>query len=50
MEPVKKVRSKKKIVDDASIISAYMNQVLTKNEEPKNVFVFYNFNNVIKSN
>ncbi len=46
MEPVKKVRSKKKIVDDASIISAYMNQVLTKNEEPKNVFVFCKDNGI----
>ncbi len=46
MEPVKKVRSKKKIVDDSSIISAYMNQVLTKNEEPKNVFVFCKDNGI----
>jgi Tetracyclin repressor-like, C-terminal domain len=46
MEPAKKVRSKKKVVDDASIISAYMNQVLTKNEEPKNVFVFCKDNGI----
>jgi hypothetical protein len=46
MEPAKKVRTKKKIVDDASIISLYMNQVLSKNEEPKNVFVFCKDNGI----
>lgn len=46
MEPVKKSRSKKKIVDDASIISAYMNQVLIQNEEPKNVFIFCKDNGI----
>ena len=40
METIKKTSSKKKTIDDTSIISKYMNAVLEKNEEPKNVFSF----------
>ena len=40
METIKKTSSKKKMIDDTSIISKYMNAVLEKNEEPKNVFSF----------
>lgn len=40
METTKKTTSKKKAIDDNSIISIYMDYVLDKNEEPKNVFSF----------
>ena len=40
METTKKTTSKKKAVDDNGIISIYMDYVLEKNEEPKNVFSF----------
>jgi len=40
METTKKVASKKKKIDDNAIISIYMDYVLDKNEEPKNVFSF----------
>lgn len=40
METTKKTTAKKKKVDDTSIISLYMNYVLEKNEEPKNVYSF----------
>lgn len=40
METTKKTTAKKKKVDDATIISLYMNYVLEKNEEPKNVYSF----------
>ena len=46
MEPEKKSRTKKKMVDETSIISTYMNQVLTQNEVPKNVFVFCKDNEI----
>jgi len=46
MEPAKKSRTKKKMVDETSIISTYMNQVLTQNEVPKNVFVFCKANEI----
>jgi len=46
MEPAKKSRTKKKMVDETSIISTYMNQVLTQNEVPKNVFVFCKDNEI----
>lgn len=36
----KKTTAKKKKVDDTTIISLYMNYVLEKNEEPKNVYSF----------
>jgi hypothetical protein len=38
METTKKTTSKKKAIDDNAIISIYMDYVLEKNEEPKNVF------------
>jgi hypothetical protein len=40
METTKKTTSKKKAIDDNAIISKYMDCVLDKNEEPKNVFSF----------
>jgi hypothetical protein len=40
METTKKTTSKKKAIDDNAIISIYMDYVLDKNEEPKNVFSF----------
>ena len=40
METTKKTTSKKKLIDDNTIISKYMDDVLEKNEEPKNVFSF----------
>lgn len=40
METTKKTTSKKKAIDDNAIISTYMDYVLEKNEEPKNVFSF----------
>lgn len=40
METTKKTTSKKKSIDDNAIISIYMDYVLEKNEEPKNVFSF----------
>ncbi|HLP64328.1 TetR family transcriptional regulator C-terminal domain-containing protein [Flavobacterium sp.] len=40
METTKKTTAKKKKVDDTIIISLYMNYVLEKNEEPKNVYSF----------
>ena len=40
METTKKTTAKKKLIDDNQIISKYMDYVLEKNEEPKNVFSF----------
>jgi Tetracyclin repressor-like, C-terminal domain len=40
MESTKKTAPRKKIIDDDFIISKYMEYVLEKNEEPKNVFLF----------
>lgn len=40
METTKKSTAKKKKMDDTTIISLYMNYVLEKNEEPKNVYSF----------
>ncbi len=40
MESVKKTTPKKKLIDDAAIISKYIEIVLDKSEEPKNVFSF----------
>ncbi len=40
METTKKTTSKKKLIDDNAIISKYIDDVLEKNEEPKNVFSF----------
>lgn len=40
METAKKKTSKTKLIDDNAIISMYMDYVLDKNEEPKNVFSF----------
>lgn len=40
MDAAKKTTKKKKVIDDNAIISKYMNHVLDKNEEPKNVFSF----------
>lgn len=40
METTKKASTRKKNIDDNYIISKYMDFVLEKNEEPKNVFLF----------
>lgn len=40
METSKKTTTKKKMINDNTIISMYMDYVLEKNEEPKNVFLF----------
>jgi hypothetical protein len=40
METTKKATTKKKSIDDNVIISKYMDSVLEKNQEPKNVFSF----------
>ena len=40
MEAAKKKTSKTKLIDDNAIISMYMDYVLEKNEEPKNVYSF----------
>jgi hypothetical protein len=40
MATAKTSKSKQKMVDDTSIISLYMNDVLESQEAPKNVFVF----------
>lgn len=40
METTKKSSAKKKKIDDTIIVSLYMNYVLEKNEEPKNVYIF----------
>ncbi|WP_395062032.1 TetR family transcriptional regulator C-terminal domain-containing protein [Flavobacterium sp.] len=40
METAKKTTAKKKLIDDNAIISKYMDFVLEKGEEPKNVFSF----------
>ncbi|MEC4005310.1 TetR family transcriptional regulator C-terminal domain-containing protein [Flavobacterium sp. SUN052] len=40
MDTAKKPTAKKKPIDDNAIISKYMDYVLEKNEEPKNVFSF----------
>ncbi len=40
MESVKKTTPKKKLIDDDAIISKYIEIVLDKSEEPKNVFSF----------
>ena len=46
METTKKTTSKKKPIDDSAIISKYMDCVLEKNEEPKNVFSFCKENKI----
>lgn len=40
MDTAKKTSTKKKAIDDNAITSIYMDYVLDKNEEPKNVFSF----------
>ena len=40
MEAAKKKTSKTELIDDNAIISMYMDYVLEKNEEPKNVYSF----------
>lgn len=46
METTKKTTAKKKLIDDNQIISKYMDYVLEKNEEPKNVFSFCKENKI----
>jgi AcrR family transcriptional regulator len=40
MDTAKKTTAKKKLIDDNFIVSKYMDAVLERNEEPKNVFSF----------
>lgn len=49
MTTTKKATNKKKTVDENHIITAYMNQVLQYNEEPKNVFLFCQENKIQES-
>jgi len=46
MEAVKKRVSKKKLIDDSTIITKYMESVLEKNAAPKNVFIFCKENEI----
>ena len=46
METIKKNPVKKKLIDDSVIISKYMDYVLEKNDEPKNVFSFCKENKI----
>ena len=46
METIKKNPVKKKLIDDSVVISKYMDYVLEKNEEPKNVFSFCKENKI----
>ena len=46
MAVTKKSTAKKKITDENEIISLYMDNVLTNDAEPKNVFLFCKHNNI----
>ena len=46
METSNKTTAKKKLINDSVIISMYMDYVLEKNEEPKNVFLFCKENKI----
>ncbi len=46
MATAKNIKSKKQLLDDDQIISLYMNNVLEKNEAPKNVYLFCKENNL----
>lgn len=47
--PVKKSTSKAKKTDDNTIVSLYMDSVLSNDVEPKNVFVFCKENNITEA-
>lgn len=49
MTTTKRISNKKKLLDENHIISAYMNQVLQQNEEPKNVYLFCQENKIQES-
>jgi hypothetical protein len=49
METAKKTTSKKKSMDDNAIISLYMDCILVKNEEPKNVYSFCKEHKIVES-
>ena len=49
MATTKKSESKKHTIDDNTIISLYMNDVLEMNEAPKNVFIFCKKHNIEES-
>lgn len=49
MATTKKASAKKDILNDDTIISHYMNDVLLHNEEPKNVYVFCNNHKIDES-
>ena len=46
MATVKNPKSKKNLLDDLAIVSLYMNEVLEKNEAPKNVYLFCKSNQI----
>lgn len=49
MATAKNIKSKKQLLDDDQIISLYMNNVLEKNEAPKNVYLFCKDNNLVEA-
>lgn len=49
MATTKKASAKKEIIDDNTIITQYMNDVLQHNEEPKNVYLFCTDHNISES-
>lgn len=49
MTATKKSASKKKFITDTSIITLYMDSVLSQNEEPKNVYIFCKENKIDES-
>lgn len=46
MATAKNQKFKKELIDDIQIVSLYMNSVLEKNEDPKNVYLFCKENNL----
>ncbi len=46
MATAKNSKSKKQLIDDDQLIEMYMNTVLEKNEDPKNVYLFFKENTV----
>lgn len=49
MEAVKKSTTKKKMIDDNSIIASYMDSVLQNNAEPKSVFLFCKEHKIVET-
>ena len=49
MEATKKTTTKKKLIDDTFILTKYMESVLEKDNEPKNVYKFCKENSIVES-